>query len=86
MGLVGGAYCWAVLTHLQIGAGDFGWAIFAARDLLSHTNPYERPMQLYPIPAALFGLPFVSLPGPLAGGLFYGISSALLAFGLLRPE
>jgi len=84
VGLVGGAYCWAVLAHLQIGAGDFNWAIFAARDLLAHKNPYARPMQLYPLPAALFGLPFVLLPGPLAGGLFYGISSGLLAYGLLR--
>ena len=41
-------------------------------------------MQLYPLPSALFGLPFVGMRPELAGGIFYGISSALMAFGLSR--
>ncbi len=41
-------------------------------------------MQLYPLTCALFGLPFVWMPPEVAGGVFYGISSALMAFGLSR--
>jgi hypothetical protein len=33
--------------------------------------------------AALFGLPFVRLAGDVAAGIFFGISSGLLAFGLI---
>ena len=42
------------------------------------------PLQLYPLTAAWFGLPFVHLRAEVAAGFFYGISSALLAFGLSR--
>jgi hypothetical protein len=84
IGLATGGYCWFVLAHLQIGAGDFNWAIWAAQDLLAHRNPYLRPGQLYPLPAALFGLPFVWMRPALAGGVFYGISSSLMALGLSR--
>jgi hypothetical protein len=55
-----------------------------AQDLLAHRNPYARPMQLYPLPCALFGLPFAWLRPDVAAGAFYGISSALMAFGLSR--
>jgi hypothetical protein len=84
IGLATGGYCWFVLAQLQIGAGDFNWAIWGAQDLMAHRNPYSRPGQLYPLPAALFGLPFAWMRPALAGGAFYGISSALMAFGLSR--
>ena len=84
IGLASGGYCWLWLQRFHQGAGDFNWAIWAAQDLLSHRNPYARPMQLYPLPAALFGLPFVCARPEIAGGIFYGISSALLALGLSR--
>lgn len=84
IGLVSGIFCWYLLKHFQQGAGDFRWAIFAARDVLARKNPYQRTLQLYPLPSALFGLPFIYLKGEVAGGLFYGISSALLAFGLAK--
>ena len=79
-----GVLCWALLARHQQGAGDFNWAIWAARDLLAHRNPYDREMQLYPLTAAIFGLPFVWMRPEVAGGLFYGLSSALMAFGLSR--
>ncbi len=41
-------------------------------------------MQLYPLTCALFGLPFVWMQPEVAGGVFYGVSSALMAFGLSR--
>jgi hypothetical protein len=71
-----------MLNHLQQGAGDFNWAVWMARDLLAHRNPYDRPTQLYPLPAALFALPIAWLPRSVAGGIFYGVSSGLMAFGL----
>jgi hypothetical protein len=84
IGAVSGVFCWFWLERAHHGAGDFTWAIWAAQDLLAHRNPYLRYMQLYPLPAALFGLPFCWMRPTVAGGVFYGISSALLAFGISR--
>jgi hypothetical protein len=84
IGMASGTLCWFLLAHFHQGAADFSWAIRAAQSLLARENPYEVPLQLYPLTAALFGVPFVTTPGEIAGGIFYGISSALLAFGLTR--
>jgi hypothetical protein len=84
VGLATGTFCWFLLKHTHQTAGDFDWAIWAAQDLLAHRNPYDRPMQLYPLTCAIFGLPFVWMRPAVAGGAFYGISSALLAYGLSR--
>jgi hypothetical protein len=84
IGLASAGICWFVLARFRLGAGDFNWAIWVAQDLLAHRNPYDRPMQLYPLPCAIFGLPFVWMRPEVAGGAFYGISSALMAFGLSR--
>ncbi len=85
-GIGTGVLCWLLLRRWQQGAGDFSWAIRAAQDLLAHRNPYQRPSQFYPLPAALFGLPFVRVAPELAGGIFYGLSTGLLAFGLTRDS
>ena len=84
IGLASGTYCTFWLTRLHIGAGDFSWAIWAAQDLLAHRNPYARTMQLYPLTASIFGFPFLRVRPEIAGGVFYGFSSALMAFGLTR--
>jgi len=84
IGLATGLCCWSFLRHFQLRAGDFNWAVWAAQDLLAHRNPYDRVMQMYPLPAAFYGLPFVRLPLEVAAGVFYGLSSALMAFGLSR--
>ena len=84
IGVFAGVFCWYWMRHFHLGAGDFMWAIRAASDLLAGRNPYSTPSQLYPLPAALFGLPFVHLRPEIAGGVFYGMSSALLAFGVTR--
>lgn len=84
IGVAAGVYCWLMLHHFHQGAGDFSWAIWLVRDLAARQNPYGRVTQLYPLPAALFAVPFAWLPFPVAGGAFYGASSALLAFGLTR--
>src|SRR5215469_10837350 len=82
IGISSGFCCWVVLHHLGLGAADFQWAMRAAQHLLQHTNPYDTPLAQYPVTAAFFALPFVRLGGDVAAGIFFGISSALLAFGL----
>src|SRR2546430_13743668 len=77
-------FCWFLLTHFHQGAADFSWAIRAAKYLLAGKNPYDTPLEQYPMSAALFGLAFVWMCPEAAAGAFYGISSALLAFGLTR--
>jgi hypothetical protein len=84
IGVASAAYCHFLLVHFQQGAGDFSWAIHAAQRLLAGQNPYDTPLEQYPLTAAIFALPFARLRPEVAGALFYGISSALLAFGLIR--
>ncbi|HEY1462724.1 MAG TPA: hypothetical protein VGF44_04840 [Terriglobales bacterium] len=84
IGIISGFYCWFLLSRLQLGAADFESPIRAAQALLAHQNPYAAKLQLYPITAALFGFPFVHVTPALAAAIFYGTSSALLAFGLTR--
>lgn len=82
-----GALCWAFLHRYQLGAADFTWAHSAARDLLSGKDPYAHtpPGAIpYPLTAALAALPFATLPAEIAGALFFGISSGLLALALVR--
>ncbi len=84
IGLVTGTFCWFLLKHLHQNAGDFRWAIHLAQRVLARQNPYDTPLEQYPLPAAFVALPFLRLQPEIAGGLFYGLSSALLAFGLTR--
>lgn len=84
IGLASGIFCWFLMKHFRQGAADFGWAIHLAERLLARQNPYDTPLEQYPLTAALFGLPFVRLPREVAAGLFWGLSSGLLAFGLAR--
>ena len=84
IGVAVGAYSWFLIKHLHQNAADFTWAIHLAQRLIAHQNPYDTPFEQYPLPAAFAALPFLRLPPELAAGAFYGISSALLAFGLTR--
>jgi hypothetical protein len=86
IGLASGTFCWFLLQHLHQNAGDFQWAMHLAERLLGRQNPYDTPLEQYPLPAAFVALPFLRLPPEVAAGLFYGISSALLAFGLTREN
>jgi hypothetical protein len=49
-------------------------------------NPYDTPLEQYPLPAALPALPLLRIAPEIAAGIFYGVSSALLAFGLTREN
>ncbi len=84
IGVCTGSFCWFLLTRLHQGSADFTWAIRAAQHILERQNPYDTPLEQYPLTAAFFALPFVRMPAELAAGLFFGISSGLLAFGLTR--
>ena len=83
IGMASAAFCHFLLLHFHQGAADFGWAVRAARHVLAGQNPYNTPLEQYPLTAAFFGVPFVWLRPEMAAALFYGISSALLAFGLI---
>ncbi len=84
IGLASGAFCWFLMRHFHQGAGDLRWALHLAQRLLARQNPYDTPLEQYPVTAAIFALPFVRLQPELAAGVFWGISSSLLAFGLTR--
>ena len=84
IGAATGAMCWFVLAHFNQGAADFTWALRLAGSLLARANPYNTYLEQYPLTAAFFALPFVRMAPDRAAGLFFGISSGLLAFGLSR--
>lgn len=89
IGVVSGSLCWAFLHRFQLGGADFNWAHRAARALLSGENPYANTPAgtiPYPLPAAIAALPFARFPPEIAGALFFGISSGLLALGLVRQD
>jgi hypothetical protein len=85
--IVSGVLCWTFLHHFRLGGADFNWPHRAARALSSGKDPYANtPVGTipYPLPAALAALPFVPFSPEIAGALFFGISSGLLALGLIR--
>jgi len=84
IGLASGTFCWFLMRHFHQGAGDLRWALHLAQRLLARQNPYDTPLEQYPVTAAIFALPLVRLEPELAAGVFWGISSSLLAFGLTR--
>jgi hypothetical protein len=84
IGFASGAFCWFLMRHFHQDAADFRWALHLAQGLLARRNPYDTPLEQYPLTAAIFAFPFVRLQPELAAGLFWGISSSLLAFGLTR--
>jgi hypothetical protein len=84
IGLASGAFCWFLMKHFHQDAADFRWALHLADRMLARQNPYDTPFEQYPLPAGLFALPFLRLAPEIAAAAFWGISSALLAFGLTR--
>jgi hypothetical protein len=84
IGLASGWICFFFLRRLHQGAGDFSWAIHLAQRFLAGQNPYDTPYEQYPFTAGVLALPFVRVAPEWAAGIFYGLSSALLALGLTR--
>jgi hypothetical protein len=84
IGCAAGLFCWFLMSRLHQGAGDFSWAIHLAQRLADRQNPYDTPSEQYPLTAALIAFPFIRLQPEVAAGIFWGISSWLLAFGHTR--
>jgi hypothetical protein len=84
IGLASGVFCWFLMKHFHQDAADFRWALHLAQKVLARQNPYDTSLEQYPLTAGIFALPFMRLQPEIAAGAFYGISSALLAFGLTR--
>jgi hypothetical protein len=84
IGVATGAFCGFLLTRMHQGGGDFAWTLHLAQRLLARQNPYDTPLEQYPLTSVFFALPFVGLRPEVAAALFYGISSALLALGVTR--
>jgi hypothetical protein len=90
IGFLTGLLCISALTQTNQQAGDFGWAIRAANDILAGKDIYQHPfgndLVPYPLPAAFFALPLVMFSPSIAAGIFFGISSALLAWCILQTQ
>jgi hypothetical protein len=86
IGAATGTFCWFLLHRLHQDAADFRWALHLARRILDKQNPYDTPLEQYPLTAAIFGFPFLRFSPEAAAASFYGISTALLMFGLTRSS
>ncbi len=88
IGILAGFFCYQARQIVFPGPGDFNWALDTARSLLQGDDPYAfEPSELripYPLPVALFGLPLLWAPEPLAAAIFFGCSATLLAWCCLR--
>jgi len=82
-----GIICAYALSRIGNGAGDFGWSLRAARDLLARRDPYNYipgPYNIpYPLPTAMLAIPLAWLENFIAGGVFFGLSSGILAWLIL---
>jgi hypothetical protein len=84
IGLASGAFCWFLMVHFRLGASDFGWALQLGHRLAVHQNPYDTPFEQYPLTAGILALPLAWLQPEIAAGIFWGLSSFLLALALTR--
>jgi len=97
IGLASATLCWlAVTAHgesvtafgLRFLGADFGWSYNAAHEFMSGLDPYRHPPAIeygpYPFPAVLFAIPFLVFTPTFASALFFGLSSALMAYGVTK--
>lgn len=82
LGSAVGLFCWFLMRHLGQGAADLSWALHLAHRLIDRQNPYDTPLEQYPLTAAFFAFPLLRLRPEVAAGVFYGISTTALALGL----
>jgi hypothetical protein len=96
IGVTSAVFSYVLLVQRGFGAGDFTWPLGGVEALLHGINPYHNPAfgfakpyphsspLYYPLPALFVALPFTLVPPYLAGALFYGIGSGLLAYAITR--
>jgi len=97
IGVSAGIWCHDYLVrNPQFFAADFTFPWRAAGHLLAGRDPYQHMPRVreyaaagpfpYPLTSALIAAPFAGFRPQVAGGLFIGISFALLAFGLTKAR
>jgi len=94
IGIVAGVYCYLRLIGLPYAAQDFTYPWFAAQRLLAGDNPYVAARTTtvlpfpkyfpYPLTAAIAAIPFAPIPMYAAGGIFFGLSAAAMAYAVTR--
>lgn len=90
IGTLAGFFCYQVRLYFYPGGGDFTWALEIARNLFAGRDPYNFAVSdtriPYPLPIFFFGAPFVWMQDIMASSIFFGLSSAVLAFSILRYD
>jgi hypothetical protein len=94
IGLVSAVLCYQYQVAFARGGGDVSWPLCAGRALLAGTDPYACQVRMMtgvlgptnPLTAALAMLPLVWMADPWAAAVFFGGSSALLAYGLTSND
>ena len=94
---VGGVLGWWTYSRLAGAlapfAVDFTYPWRAAGHLVAGRDPYQHMPPgpyaqsgpfLYPLPAAIVAMPVAGFSAPVAGGLFFGLSSALFTYAMAR--
>lgn len=88
IGSLSGLFCIFALSRIGNGAGDFNWQLRSARDLLAGSDPYRYPPGEYnipyPLPTAMLAVPLAWMSNYVAGGVFFGFSSGILAWLILQ--
>ncbi|MBA3530834.1 MAG: hypothetical protein H0T73_02780 [Ardenticatenales bacterium] len=93
IGLMAGGFCYVYQRYIYVNPADFLWPLEGARALLAGQNPYEDatryPLGLplyYPLPTLMAVLPFIAFPEHVGSALFFGLSSALVAYFMLQSQ
>lgn len=88
IGLAAGMICYAYQAHFDRGGSDLGWVLQSEPALLAGKNPYLATAQTwplrYPLVTLLALVPLAWMPLNAAAGVFFGLSSAALAYALTR--
>jgi hypothetical protein len=92
IGIAAAVAAWAMPHPIRVGGvglGDIGLPMIGIRGFAQGANPYDLRLAgstpaLYPFTAMLVLWPFAYLPLRLAAPCFLGLSSALLAWAILR--
>ena len=92
IGVIAGTTALALRSSLRKeGSGDFYQSCRLARDLLHGTDPYRHPLDEWympsPLPTGFLCVPLIRhASAKTSGALFFGASTTLLAWGILRRQ
>jgi hypothetical protein len=94
VGVIAGLLCYSYSVGFGRGAGDVAMPLCMGKALIARQDPYAicrgfhsdgiTPNQANPLTTALITLPLVAFAPTLAAGIFFGISSALLAYAVTQ--